>query len=179
MAPDQPQRPEPEPVEDEKYPETYDAVRGVGILSGMPPNEVCLGPLRRAPAFYAGKTYKGQKIQNHDAERYRSGAIVGTRNKAARRLIRKALKRRYAKTERAPQLARDMQAQAAEVAKAEGKSNRWARRLYEKELAIHQPVYAPTKKELRKMRTQKRKDARAGKVDAIGQLVDAMAAKKP
>jgi hypothetical protein len=167
--------------EDEKpeYPEVYDAVRGVGILSGQTPNDVKLGPLRRAPAYYAGEKYKGQRIQNPDVERHGSGAVTGVRDKAARRLIRKALKRRFAKTERAPQLARDMQAQAVDAAKAEGKSNRWARRLYEKELAIHQTVYAPSKKELRKMRTQKRKDARAGKVDAIGQLVDAMAAKKP
>ncbi len=102
------------------------------------------------------------------------------------------MKRRYAKTEQAPQLARDMQAQAREVAKEEGKSTRWARRLYEKELTIHQPKYVPTKKEMRKMRAEKRRQQRAEKrrqqragktgdviVDAISQLVDAEAKKNP
>ncbi len=168
----------------EKYPETYDELRGVGILSGQPPNEVMLGPMRQPPAYYIGEKYKGRRIQNRDVERYSNGAIPGKRDKGARRLIRKALKRRHAKTEQAPQLARDMQAQAREVAKEEGKSTRWARRLYEKELEIHKPVYVPTKKELREMRTEKRRRQRAGETgdvinDAISQLVDAEAKKKP
>lgn len=171
----------PEDEKPEKYPETYDAVRGVGILSGQPPNEVKLGPLRPAPAFYAGEKYKGQRIQNPDVERHGNGAVTGTRNKAARRLIRKALKRRYAKTERAPQLARDMAAQAYDATRVEGtKRGRAARRLLAAELAIHQPVYVPS--DLRALRTERRKAERAGKkdvvVDAIGQLVDEMA-KKP
>jgi hypothetical protein len=72
-----------------------------------------------------------------------------------------------------------MQDQARELARTEKKSTRWARRLYDKELAIHQPVYAPSHKELRAIRTAARKAQREGRAagvvdDAISQLVDKM-----
>jgi hypothetical protein len=164
------------PKEEEKI-ETFDEVRGVGILSGRPPSPVAYGPMRRAPEYYAGEKIGRQVIQHKDAERYGNGALPGKRNKAARRVIRGALKRRFSKPERAMGLPRAMQAQGLEIARENGKSDRWAKRLYAKELAIHQPVYAPDKKTLRKMRTEARAAKRKGKLDAIGQLVDAMAKK--
>jgi hypothetical protein len=144
--------------------------------------ELPYGPRRKAPAFYAGEAYQGHPLQYPDVERYPNGALPARRDKLARRIIRGALKKRFSSLTKSLRLAQGLRAQAYEAARDEqpkgAKRGRWARRLLARELAIHQPVYAPTKKELRKTRTQKRKDARAGKVDAIGQLVDAMA-KKP
>lgn len=146
--------------------------------------EVSAAP-RRAPEFYAGKTMGnrgkngkrgGRKsIQHADVVKHANGAIPGVRNKFMRRRIRKALKNVNSAVETARKLPQALMAQAADIATSEGKKGgRWARRLLAKELAIHQPVYAPTKKELRALRTQKRKDERAGKKDAIAKLVDKM-----
>ena len=138
------------------------------------------GPLRRAPAFYAGETYGRYIVQYQDVERYPNGALPSKRNKLARRIIRGALKNSFSRTTKPLRLAQGMRAQAYDATREEkgSKRGRAARRLLAAELAIHQPVYVPSQKELRAMRTQKRKDKRAGKQDAIGQLVDAMA-KKP
>lgn len=165
--------------------ETYDAKRRVGILSGKPPLEVKAGPRRRAPQWYAGETYgkrrmgrtwpktRGRSIQYPDVERYANGVVPATRNKHMRRLIRGALKRKFSRVESGLKLPRAMLEQARLIAKEQGKSARWARRLFKKELAIHQPVYVPSQKELRALRTAKRKLKR--KQDAISQLVDKMA----
>ena len=162
--------------------ETYDAEKGVGILSGQKPNDRALGPLRRAPAFYAGETYGRHIVQYQDVERYPNGAPPSKRDKLARRIIRSALKRSFSRLTKSTRLAQGLRAQAYEASRDEqppdAQRGRWARRLLAKELAIHQVVYAPSQKELRKMRTQKRKDKRAGTGDAISQLVDSMA-KKP
>jgi hypothetical protein len=154
------------------------------------------GPRRRAPRYYAGETYKGLRMQYPDVERNPNGSLPGIRDKAARRLIRKAFDAKHnSRVEQALKLPRAMKAQAREVASEErvekiadhhngnrstkftstSGETRWARRLFASELAIHRPVYAPDQKTLRAMRTAKRKEKRAGKFDAIGQLVDRMA----
>lgn len=134
------------------------------------------GPRRRAPAFYAGETYGRRDMHYPDVERYPSGALPSTRNKFARRLIRAAFKRHHSKVERGLKLPRAMLAQAREIARTEKKSKQWARRLFERELAIHEPVFVP--KDLRAVRTEKRRLKRQGKKDAITQLVDKMAEKR-
>lgn len=167
-----------------------EAPKLVGELSGLPPSEVPSGPRRKAPRYYAGETYGDRRIQHADVERNRNGSLPGIRNKAARRIIRGAFKRKLSHVEQALQLPRAMQAQAREIVSEysavedrngtrawKGKSTRAARRLFAQELAIHVPVYVPDQKTLRAMRTAKRKLKRAGKTDAIGQLVDRMAAK--
>jgi hypothetical protein len=168
-------------MSDEKI-ETFDEKRKVGILSGKPPSEEPIGPRRRAPMYYAGQTYgrrrigrtggktQGREILYPDVERYANGAVPGKRDKLARRVIRGALKRSFSSVERALKLPRAMKEQARLIAKEQGKSSQWALRLFDRELAIHETVYAPSKKELRAMRTAKRK----GKKDAISQLVDKM-----
>jgi hypothetical protein len=169
-----------------------------GPLSGREPTAP-QGPMRRAPRYYIGKTVggrwrpKGTRGKQHarqmrlggrntmhrDTECYPNGAVAGIRDKAARRLIRSAFKQSHSSFTKPLRLARAMKAQAFEVAADEKKSARWARRLLAKELAIHTPVYAPDKKTIRKMRTAARKAKRAGKHDAISQLVDSMAETKP
>lgn len=168
--------------------ETYDAKNNVGIASGKPPTAP-QGPRRRAPRYYAGETYgrrarfrvgtggmqkgPGRSIQHRDVERYKNGTVVGIRNKAARRLIRYALKRKFSSVERGLKLPRGMMSQATDIVREasaietrdgktawKGKSPRAAQRLLAAELAIHQPVYAPSQKELRAMRTVKRKEKR-------------------
>lgn len=135
------------------------------------------GPKRRAPRYYAGDgRIAGRPINRADVERHANGAVVGTRDKAARRLIRKALTARASKVERGLRLARGMQAQAREVVsdehydKSSNARARMARRLYESELAIHQPVYVPTGVALRYMRTEARKLKRKGQ--ALVQPID-------
>lgn len=136
------------------------------------------GPRRRAPKFYVGETYGRHKINYPDVERYPNGAVPGVRNKHMRRIIRGALKRSFSSVEKARKLPQAMLEQARLIAKENGKSSRFARRLYAQELAIHQTVYAPTKPELRAMRAKNRKLKREGKKDAISQLVDRMAEKQ-
>jgi hypothetical protein len=158
--------------------ETYDEQKRVGILSGKPCEDRPVGPRRRAPMYYAGETYGRHRVQYPDVERYPNGALPGIRNKLMRRLIRKALKRKFSTVETARKLPQAMLEQARLIAKENGKSARFARRLYAQELAIHQTVYAPTKPELRAMRAKNRKLKREGKKDAISQLVDRMAEKR-
>lgn len=159
---------------------TFDEKRGVGVLSGKPPSDVKLGPKRRAPRYYAGETYGRHLINYPDVERYPNGVIPGARSKPARRLIRGALKRRFSRVERALQLPRAMMVQARELVhddhydKSTSAQTRRARRLFAMELAIHTPVYAPSGKELRAIRTMKRKLKRQGKVDAITKMADWM-----
>lgn len=155
----------------------------VGPLSGRPPTEP-QGPRRRAPVYYAGETIGRNRINYPDVERYANGAIAGIRDKQARRLIRSKLIRRGKDLESGLQLARAMKAQAIEVVRDEHKKKsraakqRMAKRLFAQELAIHQPVYVPTKKQIRAARTENRKRARKGLPpltsinDAISQLVD-------
>lgn len=168
-------------MSDEEKIETFDEKRGVGIRSGQPPTK-WQGPRRRAPRYYAGERYSGHRINHPDVERYPAnyvpalrGKTASIRDKAARRIVRGALKRHYSSVEKALKLPRAMLEQARLIAREEKKSPRWARRLFEKELAIHEPVYVPSQKELRAMRTAKRKLKRQGKVDAITALVDRMA----
>lgn len=143
------------------------------------------GPRRRAPMFYAGERYAGRRMQYPDVQRYPDsyvpalrGKPVSARNKHMRRLIRGAFKRHHSSVEQALKLPRAMLEQARLIAKEEGKSSRFARRLFARELALHDTVYVPSSQELRSARTQKRKDKRAGRKDAIAQLVEKMADKR-
>ena len=117
--------------------------------------------------YYAGETYGRRKVNYPDVERHPNGTMPGKRDKAARRIIRAAFKRKFSRVERGLALPRAMKAQASELARDEGKSTRWARRLFDKELAIHQTVYVPA------TRTALRANKRAAK-DAITALVDRM-----
>jgi hypothetical protein len=154
-----------------------------GPLSGKEPTDP-QGPRRRAPMYYVGETYGRRPINYPDVERYNNGAIAGIRDKAARRLIRGALKRTHSKVEKGVKFARSLKAQAVEVITDEHAErspmarSRMARRLLAEELAIHQEVYVPSKKEIRKMRTQARAQKRRGGQDAIGKLVERMAGEK-
>lgn len=151
--------------------ETYDEIKQVGILSGKPCEERPVGPRRRAPVFYAGETYGRRRMHYPDVERHGNGVVPGVRDKFMRRLIRKAFKVHHSKVEKALKLPRAMFEQARQIAKEEKKSSHWARRLFEKELALHQA--APNKP----TRAQRRALKRAGVKDAISQLVGAMARK--
>lgn len=134
------------------------------------------GPRRRAPDFYAGETYGLHVIQYPDVERWPNGALPSKRNKFARRLIRNALKRKFSRVETARKLIQGMTLQAYEIARDEKSSGRYARRLLAKELKIHQTVYAPDSKTLRKIRTEKRARLRRGEpADVISALVNKMA----
>jgi hypothetical protein len=108
------------------------------------------GPRRKAPAYYVGETVGRWRAMHPDVERLPNGAVPSKRNKAARRLIRKALLNSHRPIERGIRLVRDMRAQALEVARAEKKSTRWGLRLLAKELAIHQPAYVPETKAARR-----------------------------
>ena len=107
------------------------------------PAPVFYGPLRRAPAYYAGNTYRGHHINYPDVERYGNGVMPGKRDKAARRVIRAALKRLHSRIEKALGLPRAMMAQALEIAKEQKKSVRWGRRLFDQELKLHTPAPQP------------------------------------
>ena len=124
--------------------------------------------------YYAGEIYGRRRMHYPDVERHANGTIPGVRNKHMRRLIRKAFKRHHSKVEKGLKLPRTMLEQARLIAKENGKSARWARRLFAKELAIHQPMPNDP------VRTQRRAYAKRlkkeGKKDAISQLVDKMAA---
>lgn len=141
------------------------------------------GPLRKAPTYYIGERWGKYRTVRPDTERRENGTVPSIRNKAARRLIRAAFGRHHSKVERGLKFARALKAQAVEVVRDEhkGKSryaqSKIARKLLAAELAIHQPARVPDQKQLRAMRTQARKDKRAGKVDAIGALVDKMSQK--
>lgn len=152
--------------------ETYDEKRKVGILSGKPPSDVKFGPRRKAPMYYAGEFYGRHVIQYPDVERHKNGALPSKRNKHMRRIIRGALKRTFSRVERGLKLPRAMQAQAREIARDEKKSTRWARRLYDQELAIHRTL--PNEPSRAQRRGYARKLKREGKQDAISQLVDKM-----
>ncbi len=130
------------------------------------------GPRRKAPTYYAGETYGRRRMLYPDVERYANGTVRGIRDKAARRLIRKMFGLHFSRVEKGLRLARAMQAQAREVADDADRSNRWGRRLYDKELAIHQAAHNVM------TRSEKRKLKRAGKKDAITQLVERMAGEK-
>lgn len=136
----------------------------VGPLSGLPPTEA-QGPRRRAPRYYAGEKYKGRRMQHYDVQRYNNGALPGIRNKAARRIIRKAFDSKLHNVDRGLKLARAMRMQAREITfkqeQWKGKGPRAAERLLKAELAIHVPVYVPSHKELRAARTMARKTKRA------------------
>lgn len=149
------------------------------------------GPGRPAPMHYAGETFGPHVVQYPDVERYPNGALPAKRNKIARRLVRAALKRTYSATTKSLRLAQGLRAQAYEAGRDRArdfivrretppKIGRWARRLLAKELAIHQTVYAPDSKTLRKIRTAKRARIRKGLVaDPIAALVDKMVDKQP
>lgn len=130
------------------------------------------GPLRRAPAYYIGEHVGKYVVVRPDVERHQNGALPGTRDKHARRLIRAAFLRSKSSIERGLRNVRAMKAQAFEIAKDEKKSHQWARRLFAKELAIHQAVFVP---DARKARTEKRKAKRRGEKDAIAKLVERIA----
>lgn len=147
-----------------------------GPLSGKPPTEI-QGPRRRAPRYYIGKMVGRHAAVYPDTEYNANGSLPGIRNKAARRVVRAAFKKSHSRVETQIRNARALKAQAFEVARENKKSTRFARRLLDKELAIHQPVYVPSQKELRAMRTAARKAKRKGQStgvveDAISAVVD-------
>lgn len=140
------------------------------------------GPLRRAPQFYAGEHFGRHRMQHADVTRNANGSLPGIRNKAARRIIRKAFAAKVSRVEQGLRRTRELKAQAREVIadehyeKSSSAQMRRARKLLAAELSIHQPVYAPTGPELRAMRTAKRKEMHTGKKDfitaAIEQIVE-------
>lgn len=166
MAPDEPPKVPPSPDIHTKADDTP-----VGPMHG---------PRRRASRYWAGETYGGHIIQYPDVERRPNGTVPSIRDKAARRLLRGAYKRKFSRVESALGLPRAMQAQAREIIsdeyaeKSPSARSRRARRLFAQELAIHQPGWVPSQKQTRAIRTEKRRRKRAGKVDAIGALVDRM-----
>lgn len=101
------------------------------------------GPLRAAPTYYIGETYGRHILVRADVARYQNGIVAGIRNKLARRVLRGAVGRSEGGVNAGLRLARALMVQAREVAKEAGKSSRFARRLYEKELALHQPARQP------------------------------------
>lgn len=164
-------------------------------IESLPPNvpAAISGPRRRAPMYYVGETYGRKKartiegattfadgrrvtsprsMQYPDVERNPNGSVPGIRNKFMRRLIRKAFKVHHSKIEKALKLPRAMLEQARLIAKENGHGSKWARRLFARELAIHQeaeqqPIRAQRRDHQRRLR-------RAGKKDAIAQLVERM-----
>ncbi len=137
------------------------------------------GPGRPAPMHYAGETFGPHVVQYPDVERYPNGALPSIRSKPMRRIVRGALKRKFSKVEQGRKLIHGMTAQAYEIARDEKASGRYARRLLAKELKIHQSVYAPDGKTLRKIRTEKRARLRRGEpADAISALVNKLAGEK-
>lgn len=119
------------------------------------------GPYRKAPQYYVGETIGSRQVNYPDVERYPGGRIPGVRNKLARRRIRGAMRRTFSAIERGLLRARALKAQAMELARDDKKSTRWGRRLFDRELALHQPVQMPNQKEARAMRTAARRKRRA------------------
>lgn len=147
-----------------------------GPLSNLPPTDL-QGPKRRAPRYYIGETCGRFRTVFPDTERNPNGSLPGIRDKGARRVVRAAFKRSHSRVESGLANARALRAQAFEVARDNKKSTRFARRLLDKEMAIHQPVYAPDQKTLRKMRTQARKEKRqkvSGPTRPIDVAIDAV-----
>jgi len=140
------------------------------------------GPRRKAPVVYIGEHVGKYRTMHQDVERNANGSLSGIRNKISRRIIRAAFKRSHSRVEVQIANARALKTQAFEVARENKKSTRWARRLVDKELTIHQPVYAPDQKALRTMRTAARKAKRRGEAkpidDAISAVVDRMSTGK-
>lgn len=108
------------------------------ILSGRPPTAL-QGPRKRAPRYYIGNTYRGRLTAAPDAERYKNGVLPGVRNKAARRLIRKASGRALSTIEQKILKARDVRLEIERLAT----NGHEARRYFEKTLALHAPVPQP------------------------------------
>lgn len=106
---------------------TIDAVPkpDVGELSGRPPTDT-QGPLRKAPRYYAGKTYKRRQLARPATERNANGSLAGLRDKGARRVIRAAFGRTISSVERGLRLAREMKAQARDIVRDEHKGSRKA-----------------------------------------------------
>lgn len=119
----------------------------VGPLSGKPPTE-WQGPLRRAPEYYAGKTM-GKRVRTrngkvggrpmlHADTQVKVDGTYGKKNKAARRLVRGAMKKSHSRAEK--------RVRDAQLLKQEAYSASWngheARRMLDKELAFR-PTAAP------------------------------------
>lgn len=157
----------------------------VGPLSGLPPTELTQGPQRRAPHFYVGTHVGRIPLVYPDTEVFENGAVPGVRNKAARRVIRAAQKRKHSQVEKGLKLVRDMKLQAVEVVtdtkkdKSPEARRHLANALLREELSLHRPVYVPSQKELRRMRTEKRKAMRAGGKLPIDMALDALLEKRP
>jgi hypothetical protein len=75
------------------------------------------GPLRKAPTYYIGESigcngkgsfYGRALTARRDTERLKNGALPGIRNKAARRMLRKAFRNAYSRTEQSVLKARDL-----------------------------------------------------------------------
>lgn len=110
----------------------------VGPRSGKPPTER-QGPLRRPPAYYAGRgKIKGRPIVHADTATKADGTY-GKKNKAARRMIRAKLKKSRSSVEKGVRYAQDLRAQAHVLSN----NGRDARRILEAELAQHAPVPQP------------------------------------
>lgn len=146
----------------------------------LPEPDPVQGPRRKSPPYYIGESYGRYRTVHADVERNPNGSLPGVRNKAARRLIRKAFGKNHSLVETRIRNARALKAQAVEVISEDkqyrGRSRhakaKIAKKLLAMELAIHTPVYAPDKKTLRKMRTEARRAKRRGEVDAITALAD-------
>lgn len=107
------------------------------------------GPRRKAPPYYIGETYRG-RATTKDADRWPNGALVGKRNKAARRLIRKAFGKALSRIEQHVMKARDARNEVQRLAT----NSHEAKRYWEQTLALHQP--APRFKTRSEMRAKTR-----------------------
>lgn len=96
------------------------------------------GVRRRPPAYYIGETYRGRPTVTGDVERWPNGALVGTRDKGARRLIRKAFGRALSRIEQHVLKARDARLEIERLST----NGHEARRYWDKALALH--VAKPT-----------------------------------
>lgn len=120
----------------------------VGPLSGKPATER-QGPLRRQPMYYAGQTMGkrkrtkngkrgGRPLVHADTERKADGTY-GIKNKAARRMIREKQRKHHSKVERGVKFAQAIHAEARTLSN----NSHDAKRIYDQELAFHQPVPEP------------------------------------
>ena len=133
------------------------------------------GPRRKAPPYYIGETYRGYRTAPPDVERYKNGAMVGKRNKAARRLIRKTFGRQVSSIEKKILKARDVRLEVERLAT----NSHEARRYFKKTLALHQPLPPfVSRSEARKANRQAILDARDAQQELRVKRAEALTEKR-
>lgn len=83
------------------------------------------GPLRAAPQYFVGEFVGRIPSSPARIERYGNGVAVGTRDKAARRLIRKAIKAQASRVETAIRKARDLRREVHSMARNSHEKQRY------------------------------------------------------